>query len=175
MTWEMMWNSFYFMLPAYFANMAPIFVQNHLKFLAKPLDFGKSFQGKRILGDNKTFRGLVFGLLLGMLVFFLQKHIGYYSLVDYNVSGYELGFLLSFGALFGDSVKSFFKRRAGIMPGKPWIPFDQIDFVIGSVVFASLVYVPSILELLWISIVSIAMHFLTNYLGYLLKMRPAKF
>jgi hypothetical protein len=31
-----------------------------------------------------------------------------------------------------DSVKSFVKRRVGIAPGAPWIPFDQLDFVIGA-------------------------------------------
>ena len=50
----MIWECFYFMLPAYFANMAPIFVQNHLNFLAKPLDMGLSIKDKRILGDHKT-------------------------------------------------------------------------------------------------------------------------
>lgn len=36
----------------------------------------------------------------------------------------------------GDAAKSFFKRRVHVPPGKPWVPFDQLDFVIG--VFALL-------------------------------------
>jgi CDP-2,3-bis-(O-geranylgeranyl)-sn-glycerol synthase len=44
----------------------------------------------------------------------------------------------------GDAVKSFLKRRAGIRPGRPWIPFDQIDFVVGE-----LVLVWTVADLAW--------------------------
>jgi CDP-2,3-bis-(O-geranylgeranyl)-sn-glycerol synthase len=39
---------------------------------------------------------------------------------------------MGFAALAGDSIKSFFKRRIGIQSGSPWIPFDQLDFVVAS-------------------------------------------
>jgi CDP-2,3-bis-(O-geranylgeranyl)-sn-glycerol synthase len=48
----------------------------------------------------------------------------------------SLGFLLGLGAMAGDAAKSFFKRRLGIAPGHPWIPFDQIDFQIGALLLA---------------------------------------
>ena len=58
----------YFMLPAFLANMAPVFAKGHLKFLNRPLDFGLSLFGRPLLGDNKTWRGLVVGVLVGALV-----------------------------------------------------------------------------------------------------------
>ena len=47
---------FYLMLPAYFANMAPVIVKR-IDFLAFPVDFSKTLGKKPILGKNKTFRG----------------------------------------------------------------------------------------------------------------------
>ena len=53
----------WFFLPAGLANAAPVFASRIPKSekLALPLDFGKSFRGKRIFGENKTFRGLLAG------------------------------------------------------------------------------------------------------------------
>ncbi|HEU4368357.1 MAG TPA: CDP-archaeol synthase [Methylomirabilota bacterium] len=37
------------------------------------------------------------------------------------------------GALVTTLVQhGFFKRRLGIAPGRPWLPFDQFDFVLGA-------------------------------------------
>src|SRR5437773_6411567 len=48
-----------------------------------------------------------------------------------------LGVLFGAGAMAGDSAKSFFKRRLGVEPGRPWIPFDQLDFVLGALVLVA--------------------------------------
>jgi CDP-2,3-bis-(O-geranylgeranyl)-sn-glycerol synthase len=37
----------------------------------------------------------------------------------------------------GDSVKNFVWRRLRIPPGAPWIPFDQLDFVLGALVLVA--------------------------------------
>jgi CDP-diglyceride synthetase len=44
----------------------------------------------------------------------------------------------------GDAVKSFFKRRLGITPGKSWFPFDQLDFVLGAILFVSIIKFPGL-------------------------------
>jgi CDP-2,3-bis-(O-geranylgeranyl)-sn-glycerol synthase len=110
-----------------------------LRFLEKPLDFGKKYQGFPIFGPHKTWRGLILGILVGILVAFFQKlfyensFFADLSFLNYQeINVFFLGFLLSFGALIGDSVASFFKRRLEIAPGKSWIPFDQISFVVGA-------------------------------------------
>jgi len=59
---------FYFMLPAYFANMAPVIMKNIFKNLAFPIDLNKKINNKPIFGKNKTFRGLFFGILFAIII-----------------------------------------------------------------------------------------------------------
>ena len=47
-------------------------------------------------------------------------------------------FSICFGALLGDIIESFFKRRIGKKRGEDWIPFDQIDFILGVFFFSFL-------------------------------------
>jgi CDP-2,3-bis-(O-geranylgeranyl)-sn-glycerol synthase len=48
-------------------------------------------------------------------------------------------FSICFGALLGDIIESFFKRRVGRKRGEDWIPFDQIDFILGVLFFSFLI------------------------------------
>src|SRR3989338_5895460 len=130
---------FYFILPAYFANMAPVIVKK-IDFLKIPIDFNKTMNNKPIFGKKKTFRGLVFGVLFAIVIAYLQfllykKNIFVgISIVDYS-NWLLIGFLMGFGAIFGDLIESFVKRRLEYEPGKPFVPFDQTDFVIGALIF----------------------------------------
>jgi CDP-2,3-bis-(O-geranylgeranyl)-sn-glycerol synthase len=140
----------YFFVPAYVANMAPVLVKDHFAVLDRPLDAGATFRGRRVLGDHKTWRGLVSGVGGGALAFEVQRllhELGCFdalSLVDYgNVSPW-LGVLLGLGALAGDALKSFAKRQVGIAPGETWLVFDQLDFMVGAYAFGALVYAPPI-------------------------------
>jgi len=54
--------------------------------------------------------------------------------------GFELAFMLSLGAILGDLVGSFVKRRAGLRKGSPAPLLDQLDFVFGALFFAWLWY-----------------------------------
>ena len=163
----------YFMLPAYFANMAPVFARK-IPFLDTPVDLGKTLHGTRILGDHKTWRGLLAGLLLGTLVAFLQ-YLALPIALDISLPDYRMwwviGPLLSIGALSGDLIKSFFKRRLHITSGAPWIPFDQIDYAIGAVALCSIAYFPGWTNSALIILISVVLHFLTNIIGYYLNIR----
>ncbi len=48
----------YFMLPAYVANMMPVFARK-IPILGSPIDMGKRYRGFRLLGKKKTWRGLI--------------------------------------------------------------------------------------------------------------------
>src|SRR3989344_4035890 len=108
-------QTLYFFLPAYLANASPVIVKDLFKSLAKPVDFGMKYRGRRILGNHKTFRGIIAASLTGIIMIIIQKNLYAYdlfrklSLMDYNSypNLVMLGFLLGFGAIFGDSVKSF--------------------------------------------------------------------
>jgi len=166
-------KSLYYFLPAYAANMAPV--------LFKFLPFGSKSVNKKLFGKNKTWRGLIVGIIFGTLIFGLQKVLymkGTFteiSLIDYSGYGLLLGFLLSFGALCGDLVESYYKRKQGIAPGEKWFPWDQLDFVIGALLLSSLVYQVSGEVLLILVLVSPVLHLIVNYLGYLLKLKKNKF
>ncbi len=135
-------QSLFFALPMYAANMAPVLVKG-IPILAKPIDGGRLWRGQPILGSHKTWRGLIAGVALAVGVVYLQRFaINHYSWIDLPQLDYQqatiwlFGALAGFGALFGDAVKSFFKRRVGKPSGSSWPPFDQIDFIIGGLVFA---------------------------------------
>jgi CDP-2,3-bis-(O-geranylgeranyl)-sn-glycerol synthase len=141
----------YFFLPAYLANMSPVLIRGRFEALASPIDGGRTLWGKRILGDHKTWRGLLAGIVAGALVFELQRLVYEAGiaqglvLIDYSAHPLIPGLLMGLGAGIGDAVKSFFKRRIGIEPGESWPVFDQLDFFLGAYVFVSLVYAPPLL------------------------------
>jgi CDP-2,3-bis-(O-geranylgeranyl)-sn-glycerol synthase len=175
---ELMVKCFYFMLPAYAANMAPVLARK-IRFLDYPVDFGKKINGKPILGGHKTFRGFFFGILLGVAVAYVQHRFSSAGLfAGISIVNYDkwlvLGLLLGSGALAGDAIKSFFKRRAGIEPGARFVPFDQIDFVVGALAFAMLSFEIS-LEVFFVTIIlSFLLHIMTNHIAFYFKIRNEK-
>jgi CDP-2,3-bis-(O-geranylgeranyl)-sn-glycerol synthase len=142
-------QALYFFVPAYLANMAPVFARGHFEWLAAPMDGGYSWRGRRILGGHKTWRGLLSGVVVGAFAFALQcwlHRVGLardLALLDYgSVDTVLPGALLGLGAGIGDALKSFFKRRVGIAPGASWLGFDQLDFMVGAYAMVSLTFVP---------------------------------
>ena len=183
MNWVFIFQCVYFFLPAYFSNMAPTFAKKAgiLKFLAKPIDFGKQFKNKPVFGPNKTWRGLISGVVLGILIAYIQKFLwqfSYFQKISFlnyqEINVFFFGFLLSFGALFGDLISSFFKRRQDIPPGKSWIPFDQISFVIGAFLFVNPFFKISVLAWFYILFLSFFLHIIFNRIGFWLKISDGK-
>jgi len=176
---DLILKSLFLMLPAYFANMAPVFAKK-IDFLDYPIDFNKKLNKKPILGSHKTFRGLFFGVLAGLIIACIQYLLKDYSffsnisLLDYS-NWLLIGLLLSFGALAGDIVKSFVKRQLNIKPGKSFIPWDQIDYTLGSLVFISIIYIPSIEIIITAIIINFLLHIIANQLGYYLGLQKVKF
>lgn len=181
-------SSLYFILPAYIANICPV--------LLKFLPFGRPIN-KKLFGENKTWRGFYVGYLgaFAALLFqlYLQKsgalpsdsiiynssiltaasNNGYITpLLDYgHINIFLYAFVFGIGALTGDLLKSFMKRRLGIAPGKAWFPFDQLDFVIGALIFLAPLYVPTWSIIFTILIFTPLLHFLCNLIAYHLKLK----
>jgi len=186
MVFTLILQAVYFTVPAYFANMAPVIAQK-LKLLPelnKPVDLGSKIDNIPLFGKNKTFRGFIAAIAGGILGAFIQKLL--YNIQFFNsisVTDYSnwllIGFLLGAGAITGDLVESFFKRRLKLRPGKPWIPFDQTDFIIGAYLFAWPFYYTfasfSFLSLFLTSFVaSFFLHIATNHISYYLRIRKEK-
>ena len=164
----------YFMLPAYIANMAPVLSRKFKRNF--PLDFNLKLRGERLFGSHKTLLGSFFGIINAIMIAFIQ-HIIFtktgFGLINYS-DWLSVGLLLGAGAIFGDAIKSFFKRRFNILPGKSWFPFDQIDFVIGALLFVSLMYFPGWFESFIIIIISGSGHIVVNHSAFYLKIRKEK-
>lgn len=160
-------NALIVFLPAGVANMTPV-LANKVPLLNQwetPVDFGKSWRGARIFGDHKTWRGIVTGTTCGTLV---GLAIAATFLANDHSEPWFLYFLaLSFGALFGDAIKSFFKRRSHVKPGKSWFPFDQLDYIVGGLVFTLPFGIPKLSFVLSVIGIYFVLHVTVSYIGYL--------
>lgn len=171
----------WFFLPAGLANMAPVFAAKipGLKNLDYPLDFNLTFRGKRIFGPHKTIRGLVSGIIVGMLTVFLQNKlfVNYevvreFINIDYvRINWLVLGSLLGGGAIIGDAVKSFFKRQWDIPSGKSWLFFDQIDYILGGIIFTVFYWPLSLVQYSLIIIIFFLLHIAVTNIGYLIGLK----
>ena len=172
----MLIKSFYFVLPAYLANMAPVIFDKMkiLKFLNKPIDGGQKISAQFIFGSSKTWRGLAAGAILGLLTASLQAWLYnsefFYniSLVNYSDNFILFGLLGGLGALLGDLIKSFFKRRLGLPSGASWPVFDQLDFVAGFLFFTYFIVRPPTEIVITVFLITLVLHPLTNLISYFL-------
>lgn len=169
----------YFMLPAYFANMAPVFAKHIFsRKVLSPIDLGAKVGGHPLFGKHKTFGGFIFGVVIGIatgyIQFLLYPHLKDFCLVDYSALWMQLGFLLGLGAITGDLVESFFKRRFNLKSGKLWLPYDELDFSIGALIFASPVYFLGWINSGLILLISMLGDILVGWIGYLLHIRSGR-
>lgn len=131
--------------------MLPVYMANNCATLfggGRPIDGGRHFpDGRRILGDHKTVRGFVFGITGGVLTGvaeavaapYLAPYIGPLAGGEAFLQPSAVALVaLSTGALLGDLVKSFFKRRLKIESGAMLPVADQLDFVLGAWALAAI-------------------------------------
>lgn len=111
-----------------------------------PVDFGKSWKGKRILGDGKTWRGFfggaLSGIVPGLIMMGAAQLAGSPDLWGFGSFGQGVGIVicLAVGSLVGDMLGSFIKRRLGIERGMKAPILDQYDFVIGAFLIVTIFY-----------------------------------
>ncbi|MFC1804124.1 CDP-2,3-bis-(O-geranylgeranyl)-sn-glycerol synthase [Thermoproteota archaeon] len=144
-------------LPAYFANAAPVTLGG-----GPPLDGGENWlDGKPFLGSHKTFRGSIVGILAGLLIGLIQGNP-------------LIGFTQGLGAILGDLISSFLKRRWDIAPGASSPILDQLDFIVVAIILSLPFQNTTMSEIITILVVTIPIHYLVNYLAWLtgLKKNP---
>jgi len=148
-----------FIFPAYCANATPVLGGGGAK-----MDFGRNFiDGKRIFGDNKTFRGFFVGFAIGLLVGLMEVVAFHFPVL--------FAFLIPLGALLGDLCGAFLKRRIGIAPGGLLPIVDQVDFVVGAIVFSLPLAMVDWQLAVTVLLITPPIHLFTNYLAYKLKLK----
>jgi len=163
---ELIAQALYFILPAYCANAVPVLFGGGL-----PMDFGRNFiDGKPLFGSHKTFRGFFSGLLIGTVVGIVQSNLPFFQPLPVL-----LGFILSLGALIGDLINSFVKRRLSFPPGASFPVADQLDFVVGALLFSLFISPPSLPIALIILIIKPPIHLLTNIIAHRLGKKKEPF
>lgn len=174
----------WFFAPVGIANASPVFANRVpvLQKLGMPIDGGRTFRGKRIFGDHKTVRGLMAGTLFGFLTTALQmllfNNFSFFESVSGSVDYSSpivllMGAALGFGALAGDAIKSFFKRQFSVPSGQSWFPFDQIDYIIGAVLFSLPFVTLGSKDYLVITVVWFLIHPIATVVGWLLKLKDS--
>ena len=175
---------FIILLPAYVANPLAVLFGG-----GTPVDFKRYWKdGRRILGDGKTWRGLFGGTLSGgvvgiVVVFLLDGRTSFFTVREIY-GGWDyfifISFWLAFGGLMGDMLGSFIKRRLGLKRGEKAPGLDQWDFIIGA--FLLLLFIPSFVIRNFLSITSAvallilllltpSIHRAVNIVGYRLGLK----
>ncbi len=164
--------------PAYIANSSAVLFGR-----GTPVDMGRKLSdGNRILGDGKTWYGLLggtlagtafgFGQVLGSGIQYPEHHWGYGPVPN----AYFIAILIPVGALFGDLLGSFIKRRMGLSRGKQVIGLDIYDLVIGVFIlllifqfdwfYMTFLNGIRLIALLSVLIITPILHRFTNIIGY---------
>ncbi len=150
-----------YIFPAYAANGAPV-----LFGAGKPLDLKRKFRGKRVFGDNKTRRGTLSAIVVGILtgaVYIQFKSLSFML---------PIAVMLTLGAIFGDLLGSFIKRQCGYKPGKGIPILDQYGFFVFALAFAlPMGNLPNAYGLLFITALTGILHPLTNAIAHALKLK----
>lgn len=148
----------------------------------KPIDRGRTWKGKRILGDGKTWRGFFGGAFAGAAIGMMQIGISHLSgSTDHwgfgpFWSNAVILLTLSFGAVLGDMGGSMVKRRLGKERGAKVPVLDQYDFLIGAFlltvlfdpgwVYATYIEGWRIAALIVLLALTFLMHRAVNIIGY---------
>ena len=148
-----------FIGPSYVANAAPLVFGG-----GRPLDADRRFiDGHPIFGAHKTVRGLVAGILAGSLVGFGE------SFIEPRLA--LAGLAISLGAVLGDLLGAFVKRRLDMKPGRLFPVVDQLDFVLGALVISYPLFPMSLVSVLIVVVVTPPIHLATNLGAYLLGLK----
>ena len=127
--------AFWLMLPAYVPNNVAVLAGG-----GRPIDGGRRWSGRRVLGDGKTWRGTVAGTAAGaglaLVLNVTAGDVGSTIGVDLPTFPAAVVLALPLGAMCGDITASFLKRRTGRKRGAPFPLVDQLDFVVLALAFA---------------------------------------
>jgi CDP-2,3-bis-(O-geranylgeranyl)-sn-glycerol synthase len=155
------------LLPMYFANSSAMLFGGKT-----PLDLNaKAWDGKPWLGKGKTFKGTFFGVFFGTLAALLIANLVPQAVLEISSNYVLFGFFVSVGAILGDMVGSFLKRRMDWEPGKPVLLLDQLDFLAGGILLGCLFFVPTLLQIVVMVLATLIVHRFSNWIAFKAKLK----
>ena len=174
---------FWYILPAYVANGFAVFA----KFFSSPhpIDGGRILKDERFLfGPGKSWEGFFIGFISGVFVGLLQVITAPFlaaliiqylilppELVPIVILSIPLVVIVALGALVGDLIGSFVKRRMNISRRHPAPLIDQLDFLILAILFGWFISPLPLILVVFLLIVTPIIHLLANVIGYLLRLK----
>ena len=154
-----------------------------------PMDLGATWKwdGRRVFGPSKTWSGFLFGgfcaipfgLVEAWAILAAPPNLKLVPVLAPSVlAAVPVVAVLTFGAMTGDALGSFLKRRLGLDSGSRAILLDQLPFVlvpiaIGLVIYPG-VFAPVFVSLwgvLWLLVFTLGLHTLFNWIGYLVGLK----
>ncbi len=181
-------GSFLYIAPAYATNASMVIFGRN----GTPIDGGKNFiDGKRLFGNGKTWQGLFGGIFTGTIVGifltiisiyliwpFVQLQVGKYPMYLADINYLDAFFnppiflgvirvlLICTGAPLGDLLGSFIKRRLNLERGAPAPIIDQLDFLLGAIFLAFIVFQLWWMYIIFALLVTLLLHVLSNTLAF---------
>ena len=168
--------AFWAMLPAYVPNNAAVLAGG-----GQPIAGGRTWGKKRVLGDGKTWRGTAAGILAGMglagVLNLLADDVS--AVLGFDVPTFVLpaAIGLAAGAMLGDILASFLKRRTGRQRGAMFPGLDQLDFVVVSLPLTALLAPEWFFEVFTWGVIAVVvvltpiLHVTTNMIAYQLGLK----
>lgn len=164
---------------------APVMRWDLAQPLKRPIDGGRTWRGRRLLGDNKTWRGalaMTTGPLIATLA--LSRSAWWRSRLPAELRdapALPLGALLGASVWVGELPNSLIKRRLDIAPGAQQrgpagvaiSVVDQFDFVLGAAVLLRPLWRMGARDVAEAAAVVTAVHLPLNVAGKLLGVRDS--
>jgi CDP-2,3-bis-(O-geranylgeranyl)-sn-glycerol synthase len=168
------------LLPAYLASAFATLPRGR----GPPMDFGRVWRrdGRRVLGPSKTWSGFLcgataavpFGLLEAWLILAAPPNLALVPRWGPSVAAaLPVVALVTYGAMAGDALGSFLKRRLGQPSGARALALDQLPFVAVPVLLGALVdpglfvgVFASWEAVLWLLVYTFGLHAAFNWIGY---------
>ncbi|NEU58513.1 CDP-2,3-bis-(O-geranylgeranyl)-sn-glycerol synthase [Halorussus sp. MSC15.2] len=164
------------MLPAYVPNNAAVLAGG-----GRPIDGGRTWNGRRLLGDGKTWRGTAAGIAAGAALALVLNAVEptVSDLLGVGLPTFPLAVVVALpaGAMLGDIAASFVKRRTGRQRGASFPGVDQLDFVAFAFLLSFLaapdwfgdVFTLPVLAV--VLVVTPLLHLVTNAIAYALGLK----
>ena len=139
-----------------------------------PVDGGLTWRGRRLLGDNKTVRGVILMIsattLCAVVQGLIESHVEWARALSLPGAGrlepVRWGLLLGTGYIVGELPNSFIKRQLDVAPGGAangwlgpifWV-IDQVDSLIGVLVSMRAAWVPPLDVVVLLFVIALTVH-----------------